>query len=943
MDFVLGLRAKSNLVRSKWTPAEKVLGGTNTTMPLTPLDRFLDGDKDGKTDTDRAGRKVIDKDKPFTLWSFENKHKWFVNEDDMETFYRLYFQDLENTVPRYLTEKCTAVGQLRVDLDFKYDGKVDEHKHTQEQVLKFVQAYMNEANRYLEIPEDYVEVFVLEKQYPTYDATKKISASGIHMQVPTLKTKAGVEQALRRTLLKRMDEFFPGLGCNKGWDDVYDKSPLSHTGNWPLLGSKKPDGMPYKVRYIVNWEKETGEVGVETAVPPVSVGLIKRLSVRSNPSEETAMTEYGKANVHQAPEREIQTGVQRALSAPRGRPAGRGDQNSRSSSPGRIIIPPLTQELREYYEGHVKNLASFRYTNYADWIAVGQCLKNLHPDLNDMWHEFSAKGEGYKFPEAETKWNSFGFRVDGAKLGLGSLRHWSREDNPEGYKKVEDENIDALMRKSAETGTENDVARVIHAKYRDEFKCAKFGQNIWYRYKDHIWAETDRGVSLQIRLSKDIADMYFDKELAETIKLRNMERCEHGKERDPTCDCCKAEQSKKSFSDIRLKLKRTGFKESVMKECRELFLDEKLALMLDENKNLIAFENGVFDTSTMEFRDGKPEDYISFSTKITFDPEKHHSTYECWAELDKFLRSILPNENVRRYFLRHLSTCLNGGNEAQKFHILTGSGSNGKSMLTNLMATAFGEYCCKAPISLLTQQRNKSAAAAPELVRMKGRRFVTMQEPDEQVPLNTGLMKELASCEKITARDLYAGSKQMIDFDIQARFHLACNEKPKVNTTDGGTWRRLVVIDFPMKFVSDPKLPNELPMDESIVRKVVSEEWATCFMSYLIHLYKEGNGWRKLVPPQEVMAYTNEYKEESDVIARFLREYMHAPETAIGDPEAPEPEPVSWQSISTTFQEWKRQNELVGRGSAPDLKKRLESLYGKYPRNGWISFRFGPA
>lgn len=929
-------------MRSKRTVGRKVLWGS--IMPLsTPLDKFLDGDKDGKSERDREGRKVFEAGKPFTLWSFENRHKWWVDADDMQTFYKLYFQDLDNNQQLFFTERSTPVGQLRVDLDFKYDGRVEAHKHTREQVMKFTEAYMAEVKRYLEVP-DYVEVFVLEKDYPTFDPTKKVSSSGIHIQVPALKTKAGVEQALRRTLLKRMDEFFPGLGCNKGWDDVYDKSPLSHTNNWPLLGSKKPDGLPYKIKYILDWEAETGEVGLNTSVPKLSIDLIQKLSVRSAPSEETPMTEFGKANIHQTPEREIQTGVQRAMSAARGRPSNReGSQGSRGSSPGRIIIPPLTQDLRDYYEGHVKNLASFRYTNYTDWIATGQCLKNLHPDLNDMWHEFSAKGEGYKFPEAESKWNSFGFRIDGAKLGLGSLRHWSREDNLEGYKKVEDENIDALMRKSCETGTENDVARVIHAKYRDEFKCAKFGQNIWYRYKDHIWAETDRGVSLQVRLSKDIADMYFDKELAETIKLRNMERCEHGKEPDPTCDCCNAEEQKKAFSSIRLKLKRTGFKESVMKECRELFLDEQLALKLDEAKNLIAFENGVFDTNTLEFRDGKPEDYISFSTKITYDQDKHYSTYECWAELDKFLRSILPNENVRRYFLRHLSTCLNGGNEAQKFHILTGSGSNGKSMLMNLMATAFGDYCCKAPISLLTQQRNKSAAAAPELVRMKGRRFVTMQEPDEQVPLNTGLMKELASCEKITARDLYAGSKQMIDFDIQARFHLACNEKPKVNTTDGGTWRRLIVIDFPMKFVAEPRGPNELPMDESIVQKVVSEEWATCFMAYLIHLYKEGNGWRKLVPPQEVMAYTNEYKEESDVIARFLREYVHELENGVTDPDALLPDPASWTSIAATFQTWKKENELANRGSAQDLQKRLNAQFGKMPRGGWTSFRFGPA
>ena len=186
-----------------------------------------------------------------------------------------------------------------------------------------------------------------------------------------------------------------------------------------------------------------------------------------------------------------------------------------------------------------------------------------------------------------------------------------------------------------------------------------------------------------------------------------------------------------------------------------------------------------------------------------------------------------------------------------------GGVGRGKSMLMNLCATAFGDYCYKANIAMFTQKRGAAGAANPELVRMRGKRFVFMSEPDEGEPLSTGFMKELTSSEKVTGRDLFKGSKEMVEFDVQAKCHLACNDKPKVNSNDGGTWRRLIVIDFPMKFVSDPHGPHQLPVDESIVQKVVSEEWATCFMSYLIHLYKEGNGWRKITPPQEVMAYTN--------------------------------------------------------------------------------------
>jgi P4 family phage/plasmid primase-like protien len=890
---------------------------------------------------------------PYNFQDFSNKaDMWMVPEDEMNTFYRLYFEDLENTIPLYLTEKQTRIGQLRVDLDFKYAGELPDHKHTQAQTLAFIAAYMEEVKKYHPVDE-VIEVFVLEKTKPTYNATDKVSRSGIHIQIPDIKTQSGIELEIKNALVPRMEEFFPNLGLLEPWDKVYDKSVLSHNSMWMVLGSKKNDGLPYKVKYVANWDPETGEVDVDPDVPKLNVDLIKRLSVRSKDSDETAWTDHAKQRVRYISARdraEPLTGAQRALSAGRGRTTTRGGDDTRSSSPGRIIIPPPNQELVDYYAAHLDNLAEFRYTNYSDWIAVGQCLKNLYPSngddnpLKDLWHMFSRKGgDSYNPNECENKWRSFSFRMDGVRLGVGSLRHWSATDDFEQFKKIEEKNIIALVVKSAETGTENDVAQVIYAKYRDEFKCAKFGQNIWYRYNGQIWTETDRGVALQVRLSKTIADMYLDAEMKELTNIRNLGQCQD-KEFNPTCQSCEAEKRRKQYNSTRLKLKRTGFKESVMKECRELFLDEQLALRLDENKHLIAFENGVFDTLSLEFRDGRPEDYISFSTKVKYDPERTYSSYECWAELNKFLTSILPDQAVREYFLRHLCTCLSGGNEAQKFHILTGSGSNGKSMLMNLVSTAFGDYSCKAPISLLTQQRNKSAAAAPELVRMKGRRFVTMQEPDEQVPLNTGLMKELASCEKITARDLYAGSKQMIDFDIQARFHLACNEKPKVNTTDGGTWRRLVVIDFPMKFVPHPTGLKELPIDESIVQKVVSEEWAECFMSYLVQLYKDGNGWRKITPPPKVMEYTNEYKVESDIIARFMGEYIHPLFDAAGAPigDGP-PEPTSKNALTTTFQEWKRSNELHGRAAATELVKRVEAAYGKYHTGGWTGFRFGQA
>jgi P4 family phage/plasmid primase-like protien len=941
-------------------------------MRLKPskLNAFLNGTGNDKDSDKKRYGHVAESGERSTHTAMDGG-AWEIIDDDLPEFYKLYCEYIQNHGPLSITEKGARIGAMRVDLDFKLKGVHDSHVHSQKNVEDFVRAYATEVAKFVKVPET-VEFVVSEKPEPTVIESKNLSRSGIHIVVPDIKTNKFIEEQVRRRLLPKMDEFFPGLRDQlmNEWKDVYDESVITRNKTWTLLGSKKPESKDngattaYKIKYILDWDTESNEFSYDDAIPVIPTAeWVARMSIRG-PATEIGLTPEGQTIVEKCSYTDrdpVRISGGRAISAGRGRTAGRGEEdNSRSSSPGRMVYErDLTAQELKYIWDLLDNLKEFRYSERSHWVDVGHCMKNIHSVQGfPLWCKFSQKvmavdvNQYASDRELEIRWRGFGIRSGPNRYDLRSLRKWSKIDNPEKHAEIEKENLSALIEECKKAGTEHDMALLVRAMYGNEYKCARYGTNVWYHYESPVWRETDKGISLQCRLSKEVAKL-FDNKQTDMLKERDKHECEcgpkkKGEETNEECEYCKYEAEAGKYANIRTKLKTSRFKENVMKECRELFLDEKLANKLDENKHLIAFANGVFDTLALTFTPAdecNPDDYLSFSTNVVYNPDSNHSAYECWAELNKFLTSILPDQSVREYFLRHLSTCLSGSNEAQKFHILTGSGSNGKSMLMNLVSTAFGDYACKAPISLLTQQRNKSAAAAPELVRMKGRRFVTMQEPDEQVPLNTGLMKELASCEKITARDLYAGSKQMIDFDIQARFHLACNEKPKVNTTDGGTWRRLVVIDFPMKFVPHPTAPNELPIDETIVQKVVSEEWAECFAAYLVQLYKDGNGWRKITPPSKVMEYTNEYKVESDVIARFMGEYIHSVFDAAGAPigDGP-PEPTLKGTLTNTFQEWKRTNELGNRASATELVKRVEAVYGKYPaRAGWTSFRFGNA
>jgi P4 family phage/plasmid primase-like protien len=863
--------------------------------------------------------------------------KYFIPDDKLDQFYELYVESILNDNVHYLVEKPTAIGPLRVDLDFIYDGVVEKHQHTQEQTVSFVKAYIDAVGQYVKLP-DVFDVYVMEKRKPTYEKKNNRSKSGIHLVVPEVCTHKLVEQSVRRALVQRMDEFYQNLPLkDPSWEKVYDKGVVDRSTNWTLYMSKKNDidnvTIPYKTQYLVNYND--GQYTVNKDIPDVSIELVKRLSMRQPESKETPMTEEGMKLYSGNREKPSNADIE---GRKRGRTFQRSEKpSSRASSPSARIIQPLTPERKEYIHNHVMNLDKSRYIDYEKWVQVGICLFNIHPDLLDVYLDFSAQSQD-KYDEGACiqKWNSFTFRNDGDRIGEPTLRFWSREDNRSGYDEIELHNVDSLTLKAC-SGAEYDVAAVIFAKFRDHYKCSDFKYNIWYRWMGHVWQRTDQGIDLQLKLSKDIAKVFEDKarDMSEDMDERDVTTCSGGNKEDcKVCEYCQMESQKLALLKMYLRLKTTGFKTNVMKECRELFFDEMFSKKLDTNKDIIAFNNGVLDLITFEFRPGKQEDCMSFSTHIDYEVDRPYYEYPAWPNVEKFIKQVLPNKPVREYFIKHLASNLFGGNVAQKFHILTGSGSNGKSMIMNLMAKTFGDYACTVPISLFTQKRKSSGSAAPEVARLKGRRFVTMQEPDEAIALNTGLMKEISSGEKMYARDLFESG---CEFEVLAKFHLACNEKPKINTSDGGTWRRLIVINFLSKFVVNPSAPNEFPLDESIQFSVNTVEWATPFLSYLVHVLKEGQGLRKLASPPEVLEYTSDYRNENDAIARFISEKIVA-FTEDNLEIQTDIVPVDRSALRRTFKSWKEENDQ--RSLLPgEMEKRVEAMFGKFPAGGWLNFK----
>jgi P4 family phage/plasmid primase-like protien len=232
---------------------------------------------------------------------------------------------------------------------------------------------------------------------------------------------------------------------------------------------------------------------------------------------------------------------------------------------------------------------------------------------------------------------------------------------------------------------------------------------------------------------------------------------------------------------------------------------------------------------------------------------------------------VFRDPEVLDYVLTVFASFLHGSIRQERFHIWTGSGSNGKSCCVDLFEHAFGDYCCKFPVALLTQKRVASNAATSELARAKGRRFACLQEPGEDERLNIGFMKELTGGDKVFGRLIY---KEPIEFKPQFKMILTCNHLPAVPSDDGGTWRRIRVVEFTSRFVENPNPNNasEFKLDTTLTSRF--NDWRTHFMALLVHTYDTVVKTHGIVEPEPVMACTLQYQRENDRFSEFFDSHI---------------------------------------------------------------------
>lgn len=226
---------------------------------------------------------------------------------------------------------------------------------------------------------------------------------------------------------------------------------------------------------------------------------------------------------------------------------------------------------------------------------------------------------------------------------------------------------------------------------------------------------------------------------------------------------------------------------------------------INKEKNIIHLKNGIYDMEQGALVNFTPDIISTVSLPIEYDPDG-----KC-PEFERFLTEVAnPNDipSIKEMF----GYCLHKGYEIHNMFVFVGQGSNGKSVLLNVLRAMLGEHNV---ISIPLQRLGEDRFA---LCKLEGKLANIDNELPSKALYQTGTFKKVTGGDVVHSDMKY--SKDGVEFENFAKLIYACNQPPMVYDDTYANWRRFIMFKFNTKFVAgegqDPNKLKKLTTSEEI-------------------------------------------------------------------------------------------------------------------------------
>ena len=858
---------------------------------------------------------------------------------------------IEGKQPSSLLEKpLKEFNQIKIDLDFKQDvtgenlKNMNSNKHLNHQykistIIKIVKFYCESIIKFIELPEHDIYFTVFEKEKPKLKNLNDNTyiKDGIHIMCPDI--------VLSNTILYAIyDDFINNTNVKEIYQEFKNKEPLEKcvdkcviaTNAWFPIGSGKPtDEMDYYKpthTYKIDFKPigSTNKYKVihkETNLSIKGAELIMHFSnykkeINCQIKEEINISELAqKFTSNYKQNRELTTVEIKKL---------------------QLNIPQHHRHKKlldiNYITQLMKCLEHKRVDDYDLWYKVGMCLYNISPWLFNLFNQWSKLSDKYNESSVYDYWyNNFTKNSCKYNLGLSQLKQYAKQDNESVYYNVNNvaqtifldnwisqilENSNGKTNKIGPIDVCKQLKRYIELHCEWQLKCADNTSNHWYKFEGQQWYEDKGAHKLYFLFTNDLITMLrkrfeFYNDKIKDLKTRisnnnnniqnvtasldsiniNTENPFHNSNSIEEIQSAnnnintmitdqKIYEAKSKITESLIDFIQTpSNRNNLIKDLSQECYDKDFYKKLDINPNVFLCTNCVLDLEHGVIRNGQPEDMTTIGCNYDFPMDvNNHEAQEYIIEIEECLDKIFPDEDVQHYTLNLLAESLGGHVRREEFHIHTGSGSNGKSVFSDLIKETFGDYYYAPDNTIFNTAKKDPNAPNPVMAGARGKRYIMTSEPKQEKGLQSDIIKQLTGGDIITGRHL---NKEPIQFKPMAKWNMACNDIPGIDSTDGGTWRRICVIPYVSKFVdmdspmlnNPDKFPNHFPKDSGLKEKLTTWRPYFLFMLWQRYLNLKRNNFMELSAsnrPDAVNSATQEYKKNSNVYEQYFLERLES-------------------------------------------------------------------
>ena len=283
----------------------------------------------------------------------------------------------------------------------------------------------------------------------------------------------------------------------------------------------------------------------------------------------------------------------------------------------------------------------------------------------------------------------------------------------------------------------------------------------------------------------------------------------------------------------------------------------------DQTLGYLNLPNGIFDLKTMEL--GPHQRSMMFTNMFGthYDPDAQAPKFR------EFMETVVPDPQMRKFLQRAVGYSLTGKPDQRAMMILWGLRRTGKSQFVELMQAMFGDYGYTAMAGAFHKVDKRGDAATPGQHSLKGKRFVSISETDEDAVLDETALKRFTGTDSVSTRALYRKDE---NWKPQCVIWIVTNNKPLLSPDDTAVWDRVKLAHFPTQFSA--KGGNGTLKETPDYAALLFAEEAPGIFNWALEGLKEFQELGGLAEPEQVTENAEAYRREVDPVSQFWDENL---------------------------------------------------------------------